>query len=61
MVSVTLIASNEFKVQLMKYALSSQKLTLLTVGHMVLGRALAGSVLKLKRWPLNTAAEAKPR
>jgi hypothetical protein len=46
MVSLTLIASNEFKVQLVKYAVSSQKLTLISIGHVVVGGALAVSVLQ---------------
>jgi len=46
MVSLTLIASNEFKVQLVQYALSSEKLTLISVGHVVVGGALGISVFQ---------------
>ena len=46
MVSLTLIASNEFKVQLVQYAFSSQKLTLISLGHIILGSMLALSTIQ---------------
>lgn len=46
MVSLTLIASNEFKVQFMKYAFSSRKLTLISLGHIILGSMLALSTIQ---------------
>jgi hypothetical protein len=46
MVSLTLIYSNESNLQLVQYAFSSQKLSLISVGHVVVGAALATSVLQ---------------